>query len=146
MGQGQSRAVNLPSPQNSSAPSASASDTTEDQPIYPDPKGNEYSEIDKLQAELPAIIDDESRQQVDDYIQACDGGKGPMVACFATGEYISMFERKVSPPREKQESIVVGGIKIVLDTDPLTWHPLYFQPRGSTERHLIYLRMYVIDH
>lgn len=102
MGQGQSRAVNVPSPQTSSGTSTSTSDG-EDQPIYPDPSGNEYSEIDKLQAELPAIIDDESRQQVDDYIQACDGGKGPMVACFATGEYISMFERKVSQTRKRKK-------------------------------------------
>ena len=31
---------------------------------------------------------------MEDYIQACDNGKGPMVACYATGEYISLFERK----------------------------------------------------
>lgn len=95
MGQGQSSSANVPSQQTPSAPVTSANAANgEDQPIYPEPNGNEYSEIDKLQAELPAIIDDESRQQVEDYIQACDGGKGPMVACFATGEYISMFERK----------------------------------------------------
>lgn len=65
-------------------------------PLYPDPQGNEYDQIDKLQAELPSMIDEESQQQVDDYIQACDNGKGPMVACFAKGEYLSMFQRKVS--------------------------------------------------
>ena len=147
MGQGQSSTVNVPSPPTSSASekSTTASDG-ENQPIYPDPNGNEYSEIDKLQAELPAIIDDESRQQVDDYIQACDGGKGPMVACFATGEYISMFERKVRPTRERQKVLLLGVIKTGLDTDTLSWQPLYLQRHGSTERHLIYLRMYVIDH
>ena len=71
------------------------SGTSEEEPIYPSPTGHEYDEIDKIQAELPSIIDEESRQQVDDYIQACDNGKGPMVACFASAEYISMFERKV---------------------------------------------------
>lgn len=76
------------------APSSSAADENQ-QPLYPDPTGEQYDEIDKLQAELPTIIDEESQQQVDDYLQACDGGKGPMAACFATGEYISMFERKV---------------------------------------------------
>ena len=54
-----------------------------------------YDKLDKLQAQLPSLIDEESRQQVDDYIQACDNGKGPMVACFATAEYIGMFEMKV---------------------------------------------------
>jgi TPR repeat protein len=67
---------------------------TDEQPIFPNPTGTEYDAIDRLQAELPSIIDEESQQQVDDYKQACDGGKGPMVACFATGEFISMFERK----------------------------------------------------
>ena len=66
-----------------------------DQPLYPNPTGHEYDEIDKIQAELPSMIDEESRQQVDDYIEACNKGKGPMVACFATGEFLSMFERKV---------------------------------------------------
>jgi hypothetical protein len=82
-------------------PSAAASDsgdsgTTDEQPLYPDPSGHEYDAIDKLQAELPSIIDDESQQQVDDYMEACNDGKGPMVACYATGEFLSMFERKVS--------------------------------------------------
>lgn len=105
MGQGQSRAVNVPPPQNSPGGKTTTASDGEDQPIYPDPSGNEYSEIDKLQAELPAIIDEESRQQVDDYIQACDGGKGPMVACFATGEYISMFERKVREARNNNHCL-----------------------------------------
>ena len=121
MGQGQSRAVNVPSPQTSSGP-RNASDG-EDQPIYPEPNGNEYSEIDKLQAELPSIIDDESRQQVEDYIQACDGGKGPMVACFATGEYISMFERKVRATRERKLCILGSSL---FCRRSFSWQLLYF--------------------
>ena len=62
--------------------------------LFPIPTGREYDAIDKIASELPNVIDDESRQQVEDYKQACDGGKGPMVACFATGEYMSLFERK----------------------------------------------------
>jgi len=53
-----------------------------------------YDVVDRIASELPHVIDDESRQQVEDYKQACDNGKGPMVSCFATGEYISLFERK----------------------------------------------------
>jgi TPR repeat protein len=48
--------------------------------------------VDVLQAEVPKFIDDESRTQVEDYKQACNDGKGPMVACFATAEFISLFE------------------------------------------------------
>lgn len=66
----------------------------QDMPIFPAPTGHEYDEIDKIQAELPSMIDEESQQQVDDYRDACNDGKGPMVACFATGEFLSMFERK----------------------------------------------------
>lgn len=95
MGQGQSRTA-TPPPKTFTPADGTKSSTNEEQALYPDPSGHEYDEIDKLQAELPNIIDEESRQQVDDYIQACDGGKGPMVACFATAEYISMFERRVS--------------------------------------------------
>ena len=61
---------------------------------YPKPTGQEYDALDKIASELPNVIDDESRQQVEDYKQACDDGKGPMVACFATAEYLSLFERK----------------------------------------------------
>jgi hypothetical protein len=96
MGQGQSR-TETPPPKVFKASTADG----DDQPLYPDPDGHEYDEIDKLQAELPNIIDDESRQQVDDYIQACDGGKGPMVACFAKAEYISMFERRVRMSQQR---------------------------------------------
>ncbi len=66
----------------------------EKMPIFPTPTGQEYDKIDKLQAELPSMIDEESQQQVDDYRDACNDGKGPMVACFATAEFLSMFERK----------------------------------------------------
>lgn len=47
---------------------------------FPTPTGHEYDAIDKIAAELPNVIDDESRQQVEDYRQACDNGKGPMVS------------------------------------------------------------------
>mmetsp|Transcript_2599 Transcript_2599/g.3789 ORF Transcript_2599/g.3789 Transcript_2599/m.3789 type:complete len:347 (+) Transcript_2599:151-1191(+) len=66
----------------------------EDDSKFPSPSGHEYDLMDKIAAELPGVIDEESRQQVDDYMQACDGGRGPMVACFATAEFISLFERK----------------------------------------------------
>jgi TPR repeat protein len=62
--------------------------------LYPEPTGHEYDRIDRIAAELPHVIDDESRQQAEDFKQACDNGKGPVVACFATGEYLSLFERK----------------------------------------------------
>jgi hypothetical protein len=74
-------------PPSSSTPRSSSS-------RYPTPTGQEYDVIDKIAAELPNIIDEESKQQVQDYLEACDNGKGPMVACFATGEYLSLFERK----------------------------------------------------
>jgi len=61
---------------------------------YPTPTGQEYDLIDKIASELPSIIDEESNQQVQDYIQACDNGKGPVVACFSTAEYLSLFLRK----------------------------------------------------
>jgi len=65
-----------------------------DSPLYPTPTGHEYDTIDKLASELPHVIDEESRQQVEDYFEACNNGKGPMVACFASGEYMSLFDRK----------------------------------------------------
>ena len=61
---------------------------------FPVPTGKEYDLMDKIAADLPAVIDEESRQQVEDYIQACDKGRGPVVACFATAEYLSLFLRK----------------------------------------------------
>mmetsp|Transcript_25233 Transcript_25233/g.59081 ORF Transcript_25233/g.59081 Transcript_25233/m.59081 type:complete len:329 (+) Transcript_25233:83-1069(+) len=72
----------------------SAGKDKESMPIFPAPTGHEYDNIDKLQSELPSMIDEESQQQVDDYRDACNNGKGPMVACFATAEFLSMFERK----------------------------------------------------
>ena len=93
MGQGQSAEK---APAKSFDASKSETKEVEELPIYPNPTGHEYDEIDKLQAELPSMIDDESRQQVEDYTEACNNGKGPMVACFATAEYLSMFERRVS--------------------------------------------------
>mmetsp|Transcript_13246 Transcript_13246/g.28062 ORF Transcript_13246/g.28062 Transcript_13246/m.28062 type:complete len:332 (-) Transcript_13246:68-1063(-) len=71
-----------------------ATEESGDSPLFPTPTGHEYDAIDKIQAELPSLIDEESQQQVDDYRDACNGGKGPMVACFATAEFLSMFERK----------------------------------------------------
>lgn len=61
---------------------------------FPNPTGKEYETLDKIAAELPHVIDEESRQQVNDYKQACNNGKGPMVACFATAEYLSLWENK----------------------------------------------------
>jgi hypothetical protein len=66
----------ISSPSTVTESSRSSTSTNE---VYPTPKGDEYDAIDKIAAELPNIIDDESRQQVEDYKQACDNGKGPMV-------------------------------------------------------------------
>ena len=71
-----------------------SAETEVERPMFPSPTGHEYDAIDRLQAELPTIIDDETQQQVDDYRDACNDGKGAMVACFATAEFLSMFERK----------------------------------------------------
>lgn len=69
--------------------------TTKEKPFsYPTPTGKEYDLIDNLASELPSIIDDESRKQVEEYIAGCDNGNGPMVACHSTAEYLSLFERK----------------------------------------------------
>jgi hypothetical protein len=101
MGQNQSRNADvspvksLPDTSNDDKRKSAETQEGDDVGLYPTPTGHEYDEIDKLQAELPSMIDAESQQQVDDYIEACDKGKGPVVACFATGEYLSMFERKV---------------------------------------------------
>lgn len=61
---------------------------------FPTPSGDEYDVVDTLAADLPQIIDDETQAQVDEYIRSCDNGKGPMVACYSMGEYLSLFERK----------------------------------------------------
>lgn len=82
-------------------------DTSPDQDNrpYPKPTGQEYDALDKIASELPNVIDDESRQQVEDYKQACDNGKGPMVACFATAEYMSLFERKHAEAAELYRNV-----------------------------------------
>jgi TPR repeat protein len=60
----------------------------------PTPTGQEYDLIDRIVSDLPSVIDDESKEQVEEYIRACNNGKGPMVACFSTAEYLSLFLRK----------------------------------------------------
>lgn len=73
---------------------SSASADSDGSHSYPTPTGREYDLIDELASELPSVIDDESKRQVEEYIDSCDGGKGPMVACHSTAEYLSLFERK----------------------------------------------------
>ena len=80
-------------------------DRQQQQGSFPTPTGHEYDAIDKIASELPNVIDDESRQQVEDYKQACDNGKGPVVACFATAEYLSLFERKHKQAAELFENV-----------------------------------------
>ena len=63
-------------------------------PHAPMPTGHEYDLMDQIISDLPAVIDDESKQQVEEYIRSCNNGKGPMVACFSTAEYLSLFLRK----------------------------------------------------
>lgn len=72
----------------------SEQEQADDEGKFPSPSGHEYDLMDRIASELPSVIDEESQQQVDDYRTACDGGKGPMVACFATAEFVSLFERK----------------------------------------------------
>lgn len=69
-------------------------DAAKDSSKFPTPTGHEYDLMDKIAAELPSVIDEQSKQQVEDYKEACNGGKGPAVACFATAEFISLFERR----------------------------------------------------
>lgn len=69
-------------------------ESANDDGSFPVPTGKEYELMDQIAADLPNIIDDQSRQQVEDFRSACDNGKGPTVACFATAEYLSLFERK----------------------------------------------------
>lgn len=97
MGSSQSSPASTPPPQPSSLRKNNNNTPgggDDEQEAFPTPTGQEYDTIDKIAAELPHVIDDESKQQVEDYKQACDNGKGPMVACFATAEYMSLFERK----------------------------------------------------
>uniref|UniRef100_A0A6S8YAL9 Beta-lactamase n=1 Tax=Ditylum brightwellii TaxID=49249 RepID=A0A6S8YAL9_9STRA len=69
-------------------------DNNSDPNAFPVPTGKEYDLMDSIAADLPAIIDDESKAQVEEYIAACDNGNGPMVACYSTAEYLSLFLRK----------------------------------------------------
>ena len=55
-----------------------SSDPSKPKSRYPTPTGQEYDVIDRIAAELPNVIDDESKQQVLDYLEACDDGKGPV--------------------------------------------------------------------
>ena len=74
---------------------ADSSNTTQSEhPHAPTPTGHEYDLMDQIVSDLPSVIDDESKQQVEEYIRTCNNGKGPMVACFSTAEYLSLFERK----------------------------------------------------
>jgi hypothetical protein len=59
---------------------------------YPKPKGDEYDKIEKLVSTLPKVIEAENLREVEEYIQACDKGKGPAVACFSTAEYLSLID------------------------------------------------------
>ena len=69
------------------------------------PTSKGAQEFEKLASQLPNVIDDESRQQVEDYREACDNGKGPMVACFATGEYLALFEQKHSEAAKLYQNV-----------------------------------------
>lgn len=83
MGATQSSERNIKSNHDERSSTADVADTpSETNEVYPIPRGDEYDAIDKIAAELPNVIDDESRQQVEDYKQACDNGKGPMVRTF----------------------------------------------------------------
>jgi len=82
-----------------------SSDPSKPKSRYPTPTGQEYDVIDRIAAELPNVIDDESKQQVLDYLEACDDGKGPVVACFAAAEYLSLFERKHKKAAELYQNV-----------------------------------------
>jgi hypothetical protein len=94
MGNGSSKKDERPTAELFQTPIDTTSSSSSTNSRYPTPTGKEYDVIDKIAAELPNIIDEESKQQVQDYLEACDKGKGPMVACFAAAEYLSLFERK----------------------------------------------------
>jgi len=63
---------------------------------FPVPTGHEYDAIDRIASELPNVIDDESRQQVEDYKQACDNGKGPMVRSSLPAGSASGFVARIN--------------------------------------------------
>ncbi len=79
---------------NSSFPStesnASTIQSTTSQ--YPKPRGDEYDKFENLVSTLPKVIEAENLREIEDYIQACDKGKGPAVACFSTAEYLSLVD------------------------------------------------------
>lgn len=79
---------------NSSSPStesnASTSQFTTSQ--YPKPRGDEYDKFETLVSTLPKVIESENLREIEEYIQACDKGKGPAVACFSTAEYLSLVD------------------------------------------------------
>ena len=72
----------------------SSPDTPPSKHQAPIPTGHEYDLMDQIASDLPSVMDDESKQQVEEYIRSCNNGKGPMVACFSTAEYLSLFLRK----------------------------------------------------
>lgn len=101
--------------------STSASSPNHQAPI---PTGREYDLMDQIVSDLPCVIDDESKRQVEEYVRSCDSGKGPMVACFSTAEYLSLFLRKHAdaaelyhntcfrPPKDKSPNgVEVDGTK-----------------------------------
>mmetsp|Transcript_6263 Transcript_6263/g.9902 ORF Transcript_6263/g.9902 Transcript_6263/m.9902 type:complete len:363 (+) Transcript_6263:60-1148(+) len=71
-----------------------SADTSSPSHQSPTPTGHEYDLMDQIVSDLPSVIDDESKQQIDECIRSCNDGKGPMVACFSTAEYLSLFQRK----------------------------------------------------
>lgn len=81
----------------------------------PTPTGQEYDLIDKIVSDLPNVIDDESKKQVEEYIRACNNGNGPMVACFSTAEYLSLFDRKHAGAAELYHNTCFRPVK---DTSP----------------------------
>mmetsp|Transcript_29542 Transcript_29542/g.42251 ORF Transcript_29542/g.42251 Transcript_29542/m.42251 type:complete len:327 (-) Transcript_29542:179-1159(-) len=76
------------------ATTATASDsaTSSSSSQYPKPKGDEYEKLDELVATLPKVIEADSAREIEEYIEACDKGKGPVVACFSTAEYLSLMD------------------------------------------------------
>eukprot|EP00581_Thalassiosira_minuscula_P003666 CAMPEP_0183738254 /NCGR_PEP_ID=MMETSP0737-20130205/54100_1 /TAXON_ID=385413 /ORGANISM="Thalassiosira miniscula, Strain CCMP1093" /LENGTH=130 /DNA_ID=CAMNT_0025972749 /DNA_START=26 /DNA_END=414 /DNA_ORIENTATION=+ len=70
---------------NESSNTSSSSSSHRKAPI---PTGHEYDLMDQIASDLPSVMDDESKAQVEEYIRSCNNGKGPMVACFSTAEYL----------------------------------------------------------
>lgn len=71
-----------------------SSNNNGERPQAPTPTGHEYDLMDQIVSDLPSVIDDESKKQVEEYISSCANGEGPMVSCFSTAEYLSLFLRK----------------------------------------------------